>query len=257
PKTLGITHIVYALLLAFVGLVWAVYFLGIPMLLDFAGQKAAESVESRMARERDQLAQLDQQIASMAEGKEKDDLVQQRLELQVNQEIPLEPPRFPMFGMSSPRVAGTVGFEVFTGLFLYFLMIIAGIGLFRLRRWGRSMAIVVAMFKLAQVLGVGVLLAFSAAPALEEGVRVQMTTWLREEAERTAGESAGEEPAPAPAMTPEQMGESIRRLLLIHALGTVVFGSIYPIVTLAVLNQRSVRAVFEGNRKGIAQAEIA
>lgn len=257
PRTLGIVHILFALLLTGVSLIWGIYFLGMPLLLEFAGQKSAAGLESTAERERAELVQLEQQIESTADGKAKDELIDRRLELQVNQEIPMEPPNFPLFGMNNPRVAGTIGLEIFTGLFFYFLMLIAGIGLVRIRRWGRLLARLVAVAKLAQVIVVGGMLAFIAAPTLAEGVRDQMATWQQARAEQADDQSDDAAPVNAPRMSPVEMGESVHRLILIHAVGTVVFGSIFPIITLLILNQESVRAVFDGTRKGLAQAEIS
>lgn len=256
PKALGVSHIIYAVVLTGVGLIWAAYFLGIPLLLEFAGQKAAESIETRAEADRQALGRIDEQIAATADGKAKDELLDQRLELQVNQEIPMVPVKFPMFGMADPRVAGTVGFEVFTGLFFYLLMFIAGFGLIRLRRWGRALAVVVAALKAVQVIVVGGLIAFAAAPTMANGVRDAMTSWQREQAERPVDEdeSAEARPIDPPRMTPEAMGESVGQLLRLHAAGTVIFGLVYPLLTLTILNQRSVRVVFDRNLKGQAQA---
>jgi hypothetical protein len=246
PKTLGIIHIVYAGFLGLFSLLWGAYTVGIPILLDYAQQKVDEQFRAKAERRDQRIAELSAELEQAADPAKQDEWLEARIRAEVESRIDPRP-EFSTFGLSSPSVAGPLGGEVFAGLFLYLLMFLAGIGLVRRKSWGRTLALGAAGLKIIQVAIVSGLFAFVSAPAMERDVSAQVSRMIEAQSETIEG-LAAEEPEPQPEArplpSPEEMGRQVRSLILVHALGTLVFGSLYPLVTLFVLTRPSVEAAF-------------
>lgn len=246
PKALGIVHIIYGLLLILAGAGWGIYLLGIPLFLDFAQTAVRERTKSQQESNERRIAEIDEEIAQTDDDAKKDDLLEQKTDLEISSES-APAFTFPTLGLSSAGPVFTLGFELFTGLLLYGLMMIAGIGLILRKRWGRFLALGIAAIKIVQVVVVSGLYVGMLGPVVTNGIREEMTKAAELAAQDPPPEPSDEEPAPAPATpepTPDEIAGQVQLGILIHALGNLLFGLIYPIVTIYLLTRPAVRAAF-------------
>jgi hypothetical protein len=158
--------------------------------------------------------------------------------------------------MSSPKVAGVLGMQLFTGVFLFFLMAIAAIGLLMLRPWGRWMAVAVAWVMLVQLLAFNMLIALVSGPTIAEGVREQMTRFQEAQASRPAPEEGSDERDAGPTLSPEEMATSLQGLIGTHCVGSTIFGGLYPALTIWLLGLPQTRAAFVRKARAVPNEEV-
>jgi hypothetical protein len=126
--------------------------------------------------------------------------------------------------------------ELALGVVMTLLLIVAGIGLLRMRPWGRTLSLVYAVVTVIVTPAAAI---YSAA-SLEPRMQQVMSKW--EEQQRQKQRGAG---GAAPAPTKNPFGGGVGGLI------GAVFGSAYSIALLIVLNLAHVRRAFTGaGRRG-------
>jgi hypothetical protein len=230
PRTLGILNIVFGVLLLFCAL-WS----GASMAMQSAmipamarqQQQMQKTIEAERKAELDKLRDLEKASKN----------AQEKAELQRQQKILLSQPtpQLPDFSKLStnPRTRVFALVDATTGLLLNILMIISGIGLLAWKEWARLTALGVAAVKLLRLVGLYTFFAVAVVPTISQQFRE-----LFEEVAKTA-------PPDPNAPGPEQfaaMATAISVAMVGYAIFMILFGSIYPIVVLALLTRRRVKA---------------
>lgn len=238
PKILGVLHICFALLLmACVPCV--AYFEFIPPLLSFAFQAEQARVDREIKERAVEIEKLEQQEKDAATAEEKAELKREREELAA-----APPPENEMAGFADPRWRSPkymlhFGADLASSLVLNLLMFIAGIGLVRLRNWARILANWVAVLKIMRLAVVAASLVFVIAP------------FVMELAATPPEPRAG---APAEKQSPDAANlatalQSAGIMITSAAVGLLLLGSVYPVITLWLLNVPSVRAAFRPRQR--------
>jgi hypothetical protein len=246
PRALGVVHLIYAAVGVLASLIFGVYFVLFPAMLGYASEQWPKGAAGRTARATQQLDEVDQKLAEATDPLQIEDLTERKLELEVTIEYPEHGSEFFTFGMSSPKVAGVLGTQLFTGVFLFFLMAVAAIGLLVLKPWGQWMAVAVAWMMLVQLVASNLLIALVSAPTIAEGVREQVTRFQEAQANRPAPEpeEGSDEIDAGPTLGPEELATSLQGLIVTHCIGSPIFGGLYPGLTIWLLGLPKTRAAF-------------
>jgi hypothetical protein len=244
PKTIGILNIVFGSILLLC-LPCAGAYMALIANLGSIMEAQAQEIQARQKvvqqRDLENLAQREQAATTEA-GK-----AQIRSERQALLARPA-PPATPKMdfmtgGLKDPRVVGHYAVDLGSGMILNILMLATGIGLVRLREWGRRMGIWVAGLKVARLLAL-------TASAILVVIPVTTRTMQRDiaaEFQRQAAQG-GAAPVPAGAGAADFV-RAMGTMSTIYAVGLLVLGSIYPAITLAVLTRPGSRAACLPARK--------
>lgn len=138
--------------------------------------------------------------------------------------------------------------DVVTGPVLNLLMLIAGVGLVRLKGWGRALGVWVATLKIVRLVGLGVFLLAFVLPALNRGfdeftdtdyVEVPSAKMREDQRQKQGGGVPGAQPV---ALSPAETVKALKTMGYIWALLYTSFGVIYPLIALIVLTRPAVKA---------------
>ena len=236
PKVLGILNIVFASGLILFGLCMGLYMVSLPAfgraMTEMVKKAEAEAEKKRAA---DIKALEDAEEAAETES-EKQALQEQRkaIEARPKVEIPMAMD-FNKLGLNDPKFVAYYGVELTTALVLNVLMIVAGIGLVRRKMWGLSLGTWTAVAKLVRLVLVYTFFALAIVPTLAQ----------------KSGEVAGEmmiqqqramgRPAP-PGIDAQFMVRMYYIMYTVTAVAMIVFGSIYPAISLWLLTRPGARA---------------
>lgn len=237
PKVLGILNILFALGLMGCNLCYNFYGLVPSLLSSVTTLPQREAIEERAKATRDLEAVKDDERRAQDDEK-KAELARRRKTLEARLAIP-PPPPVENSAWRSPVLFAHFAADFVTGELVNVLMLIAGIGLLRLARWGRTMAVWVAALKIARLALLGLSMALLVAPIVTRG---------------TAELEARDPAKPAPAATPQeawQLGAAAAG----WGIGLFLGGSIYPGLTIWMLGRPRVRAAFDEPKGGDAPGE--
>lgn len=216
-KTIGVLNLVFAPLLILGGLCVGIYMtLLIPNLgkfLEVQQQAVARQLEARRKAE---VEDLEQQEAD-AQTEAAKAAIRARREAILATPLMPPSPELPTskMGLDDPRLIAHFAADSVTGILLNLLMFVGGIGLVRLRSWGRSLSQWVAALKIVRLGLLAASMIFVVSPMM---------------ARKLGALPGGANGAPR-----------IRAMNIGFAAGYALIGSIYPIVTLAVLGRPRVR----------------
>ena len=219
-KTLGVLHVVFAVLLlgmsACCGLYAVVLLPNLGTLME-SQQKLVKERMELLRRER-----LDELTRREDEAQDEGTKARIRNERAIIAAQPLAPPApempFKQMGLEDPKFVRHYAADALSGLLVNAVMLVAGIGLLRRRAWGRSLAIGVAWAKIVRLLSLATSLIVVVLPMMVRKI----------------------------ATMPGAGGDS-GPMLLIYSAYVVVYtliGLAFPIVTLAILARRGVRSSF-------------
>jgi hypothetical protein len=146
-------------------------------------------------------------------------------------------PLFPDFGkifsaFSHPWLIAHGIVDAATGLVLNIVMIVAGIGLLRLRRWGRKLALWTAALKIGRLVVVQGVALFVTVPIIAESMGNAVEGMIPQ----------GSGPGPPPGTFHTVYGV----MFSVQSLAFVLFGSIYPAICLWLLRKPAVKAACDG-----------
>jgi hypothetical protein len=236
PKTIGILNIVFGSILLLC-IPCAGAYMAVLANLGSIMEAQTQAMQSRLK------AVQQQALADLArregEAKTEPEKAQIRSERQAVLSRPA-PPAAPKMdfltgAMKDPRVIGHYAVDFGSGMILNVLMLAAGIGLVRLREWGRRMGTWVAGLKIARLLALTASVILVVIPTTTRIMRRDFAEIERQVAQ------GGAAPAPAAANAAE-LARAVGTMSTVYAVGMLVLGSIYPAITLAVLTRPGARA---------------
>src|SRR5262249_43401668 len=123
--------------------------------------------------------------------------------------------------------------DVVTGMILNVLLLISGIGLVRLKEWGRVTGLWVAAIKIARLVVI-----YSINIVVIVPIMTKQFADMFEDIARAA--PPGPRGAGAPAMT--EVGPAMGTMMTAAAIGIMIVGSIYPAIVLWLLSRPGVKA---------------
>jgi len=226
-KTLGWLNVAFGALLMLCVTGFDAYLVLLPY-----GQRKLE--ETQHAAQADRQARRDAEIQALRAQEAKAETPEEKARIRAEsivlestplENIPSASVDLSTLGLDDPRVRTHYAVDGVTALILNLLMIVAGIGLIRLARWGRRLALWVAAIKLARLVLVGGSLILVVQP-------VTNTRTLQNG---------------APGETVEADGSAMP-LAWVMALSTLVYLTVcaaYPIVVLVLLTRPGARAAVE------------
>ncbi|MDE2506083.1 MAG: hypothetical protein KGM43_02620 [Planctomycetota bacterium] len=134
--------------------------------------------------------------------------------------------------------------DVATGPLLNLLMVISGIGLFKLASWARKLAILAATLKLLRLVALSVYTFTAVVPAVD----VLSDQFTKSEPGRAVlGRMIEEQKAKGNAieLEPKEFKDVLIAITSSYSIAMLVMGSIYPIIVLIVLTRRGAKAACE------------
>jgi len=241
PKTIGILNIVFGAILCLCGMVAAVQslaWLALAPSLDQFMQEAQTTLQ-------DQTAESEQEVQDLILQEEAAENEDERAVLKAEREAAEReldqrksaPQAFP--GMVNPfAMARDPRLLVFgivnesAGLILNVLLVISGVGLIKLKEWGRKLSLWAAGLKLGRLVVVAVYQVVVIAPLMAGQMKGMMDAMAQQ-----AGPGAPPMGGFAAMMAGMQSAAAVAGF---------IFASIYPIVVLVCLTRQSARAACQG-----------
>lgn len=247
PKVLGILNIVFASGLMICGLCSISYYSFLPILSQSV-EKIQKEVEAKEAAQRQRvLEELAEEEKAATTEEAKAEVKARRTRVEAEAE---KPKRMPV-DLGAKMFEGT-GFRTYlwaefaSGFVLNLLLLTAGIGLVMRRLWGLKLGLAVATLKIVRL----VLVYGYAATVMAPKLAVSMAKFqLEQMAQQTGGK-----PLP-PNVNVEMLTKVMSIWFAACALGMVIFGSIYPIVSLWLLSRPGARAACSDELQAKGQAE--
>jgi hypothetical protein len=136
---------------------------------------------------------------------------------------------------AEPVVVAYMFTDSLSGIAMNIAMIVAGVGLLRLRQWGRKMSLWVAGLKIVRLVLLSVVTVFAIAPTLGEGLGEAVEEMIA----NTPGAGGGQ--GPPPGMFAMVYGI----MFSVMSVGMALFGVIYPAICLWLLRKPAIKAAFE------------
>jgi hypothetical protein len=195
--------------------------------------------QAKAQRDADMAKLLEKEKAAESET-EKEDLRQQRLNLENVGDLELDIHPMEMFGVNNPLMIRYAMTEVISSMLLNLLMLAAGIGLVLRQEWGRKLGLGVAAFKILRLLAVYSYFALVISPLMGKG----MDDFFQKAVEAQKKQAAKQGNAGG-AMIGPQRPEIAKAIVVAYtgfAVAFIVLGSIYPAITLWLLSTEEARA---------------
>lgn len=242
-KTIGLLNIVFATLLLLMSLMSIASVLMMPAyvrLMQVQQQKLERDAQKAADAGTEQaLRHLEEQEKAAKTDEEKAAYSSQRRALK-NRPKPFVPDMTLGFKIANdPLYRNYQMVDYATGIPLNLALLASGIALLRLRRWGRSLAMWVAMLKFVRAVGFLLASVLIISPAMTK----TMGGYLDQTGKQIASQQGGN---PANAAKVQQAMQMMTRVM-----GAIITGSyaiyfslamIYPVVILVILNRPGVRA---------------
>lgn len=236
PSLLGMFNLIVGLLLMLGALASIAWTVASPTLFAYAQRElsasAAQAEADRLAKiealkkERvketsaDHKSQIDDEIAELEATSELDDL------------------ELVDHDMEDLRVAVPYWVNTVLGLVLNALLALSGAGLLALSAWGRTLALRVSAIKLAWIAVALVYTLSVEIPATAERARTQYAKAEARQAKRVSSPPIARPLSATTSAITEAAAQAVWES------GVTLFAAIYPILTLWLLNKRSVKAAF-------------
>jgi hypothetical protein len=236
PKVLGILNIVFAAGLILAGLCMAAYAAMLPMIgkaMTEIQKKADAEVEKKKQAD---LKAIDEEAKAAQTDSEKESLEKKRQEIESRPKPVMAPGMdFNKMGLDDPKLKIYGWVDSLTALVLNVVMLVAGIGLVRRKSWGISLGIGTATAKIVRLVLVYTYFALAVVPTMAQNMG------------KFAGEMIVQQQAtmgrPAPPGVDTQMLTRVYFITYtIGAVAMIVFGSIYPAISLWLLTRPGARA---------------
>ncbi|HWE35003.1 MAG TPA: hypothetical protein VG406_00410 [Isosphaeraceae bacterium] len=227
PRTLGTLNIVFGIIALCWGLCNDTMLMALPTLMQLAGESTTTTQRMLDEKQRRTLESLKEEEAAAKTQAEKDRLRKAQASLRASKVVVTSTAQTEMlskFQIHDRRFFVHYATALVTGLILNTAMIVAGVGLLRLRPWGRTLSLWVAGLHIVR------LVAMTASMVVIVG-----PIWTAMSASMTAATATA-------GMDPEAIRstrELNRAIDIALQAGMFVLGLIYPIVTLWLLNTRS------------------
>lgn len=234
PKTIGVLNIVFGSLML---LCVVCSSLNLMMQANMGPMMAAQQQQMQaaiQAERQQELAELRQQEKAAVDEKERARIVARRKALAA-QPVP-KMPDFTKFTKEETLQTYLIA-DVTTAFVVNVLMIVAGVGLVGYREWGRSLALWVAAIKIVRLLVLYTYYILVVVPVMAQ----TFVSIFREVFDEVAKNGPPGKGVPGPKEL-EQMGTMMGVMGTGFAIMMMLFGIIYPIITLIVLTRPHVKA---------------
>lgn len=260
-KTIGVLNIVFGAIMllcipCFAGYVGLLANMG--PLLQAQQQEIQKRVDEQMKRRLDDLAKRE----ATAQNEEQKEQI--RIERDNLKSAP-GPPQTPnidfMFGsFREPRVLAHYIGDWSTAMIMNVLMLAAGIGLVKMRSWGRTLGIWVAGIKIVRhfiLCGFSLMVVIPiTSRSLIDGMGA-LDKVEQAEAGLNAADAAkkGLPPPPPPQQGGKEAAQAIITMSTFWSIFMLIGGSIYPIVTLVILTRPAAKAACDASEKAANPGE--
>lgn len=235
PKTLGILNIIFGVMLVLMGFCMSSYLLVIPFGLQIAEKQQKEQQARSEAEYQTKLKNLDDRLAASKSDDEKKTIAAEK-EKEVANPPTVPPDLQALTGMyRNPKIMGYFLGYFGSGMFMNLLLFISGIGLVRMRSWGRKMAMGLASVQILRLIALLVVSLIVVQPEM-----VVETKKLIDVFEAQAKLNG----APGNVAQTLQMLKATAGLGAVFSVVGFVFCTIYPALTLILLSTAGARAAF-------------
>jgi hypothetical protein len=224
PRVIGILNIVFAANLMVCGLCSGFYVALMPRYL-----KAVEAMQAN-AQPGTAVPAKDASATPGGPAGPKGPMVQP-----VQNTIVMNGPELQSMGFTDPRLRAFCWVESLSGIALNLIMLAAGIGLVSRRRWAPGLGVATAGAKVVRLVA---LYSFFALAIVPDFARAQARIFL-EVIQKQQAQQGGTMPA---AFTFEMLTKTNMIMYTVPAVGMILFGSIYPLVSIWLLTRPGVRA---------------
>jgi hypothetical protein len=263
PKTFGILNVIFGSILLLVGLGEAAFTIAAPYFVKMMEEENKKVQSLAKAQREATIAELKKQEAAAKSAAENARIVAERTKIESAPED-VVPDFSANFKAQGARVAAYNWSDIGSGLLLNLLMIVSGGGLIGLKEWARKLALSTAGLKVLRLLA---MTAVSLTLIIPLQVRQTQEAFSRhnspKKADTVAKPSAASSATTAPVsggptitlmpagsatgMPPDpelvKVGAKMSMIAsTVSAVGTLVFGSIYPLVSLWFLTRPGARA---------------
>jgi hypothetical protein len=239
PKVLGILNIVFASAFLLLGLCQFGFSFMSPIIFKSLQTSMKKAEEDLKAKQRAEIQKLEEQEKAAKSEDEKAEL----RALKAQRAAAPTAPGIPMFDISMFLKDGRLiifgWLDLSTGIVLNVVMLTAGIGLVSFRPWGRTLAVRLAVVKIVRLVLLYGYFGIFVVPS--------MSRMLGETVSATFAQSfvASGRPVP-PMLNPPALTKLYLVCYSVTSVGTIVFGSIYPSVTIWLLNRPGAKAACAG-----------
>ncbi len=234
-KTVGILNIVFATALILFGLCMGLYLAMLPAFGKAMTQVQKQAQTAAEERRKSELEALEAEEKIAATEEEKQDLQEKRRAIESRPAVPVTTMDFTQMGFTEPRMVIYTSADLGTALVLDILMIVAGVGLIQRRLWGLKLGIWTAALKIVRLVAFQSVFALVVAPDLADKMGKMVGTMMIEQ-QKAMGRQA-----PA-AFDPAMFVRTYQIMFTVSAVGMIVFGSIYPAISLWLLTRPGARA---------------
>jgi hypothetical protein len=237
PRTLGILNIVFASLVLCCGL-FSVASIAFMPAFQKAMQSQVKQVEVKVGQRRQAaLDALQDEEKSAKTEAERTAIAVRRASVMSSPKQTLVGSTMDMeaMGLTDPKLLGYWYADIFSGIVLNLVMLISGIGLIRLRPWGRSIWLWTAGVKIVRLLLLYGYFALAVVPIMSEKLGRAIGTMMAQQ-QQAFGRGGG------PSV--DMLVRIYAITYTIYAVGIIVVGSIYPAISLWLLNKTNVKAAF-------------
>ncbi|MBX6315630.1 MAG: hypothetical protein IRY99_22360 [Isosphaeraceae bacterium] len=246
PKTIGILNIVFgALLLLCIpcGAGYLALMANMGRLLDYQNAEIQARIEAKRKARLDELAAREKAAASE----------EQKAQIRAERSKILSEPGPPQVStmnleamtraLQDRRIIAYYLLDFGSGWLINLVMLVAGIGLVRLKEWGRRLALGVAAVKIARLVVVSIALVGYVVPISIETMRRGIIAM----GQQAGAEGGGADPHHEAEKMAAEFVQAMWRMNIAYTVGLLVIGSIYPAVVLAVLTRPAARAACRGS----------
>ncbi|RUL86834.1 hypothetical protein [Tautonia sociabilis] len=233
-RSLGLLNIVFGVLFLLgvgyeVGVVLTLPALG--RLLEWAESQQQQQLDKAMQGQRDR---FDERLKAAESDEEREVIEAERTRMELNAYQAPNMMPFSFDFLDTPRIRNGILAKGGVMLVLNLLLIASGIGLWKLRRWGRSLSVAVAGL-LLPALAVFAVASAREAPTIAERWSAGMTKLLLEEENL-------EETPPELAEVMGRYEQGMKRLFTVSSATANGLAALYPIAVLVVASRPGVRA---------------
>lgn len=235
PKVIGILNIVFASGLLLGGLCWA----GSIVLQPYT-MKMMNEAQKKM--EADEKSKHDAALKKLEDQEKEAQTEEEKAEIREARKTAASGPvalKVPMFDLSklmtNTRVQAWSWADVLTGIVVNVLLLTSGIGLVMFRPWGRKLAVWVASLKVIRLIAVYGYAIFAVVPEFSRLLGKAVGDMMIQQ-QQVSGK-----PMP-PFMTPDWFTRTYTITYTVMAVGMIVFGAVYPLIMIWLLNRPSARA---------------
>lgn len=231
PKTLGILNVIFSVALTALGLCGLAFILMVPQIQQLGQQQAAQVKAAQENERAAELKALDDRAAAATTDEDKATIARERDEV-TKRPAAATPPSIDFAAI--PTDSKTVALAIATTIWgqgLAILLLVSGIGLIRLRGWGRKLCLVWAGLQIATTVG---LTSYQLISNTSRAAGEAQLAKLREDAAKPN--------APPQAQAALQGAEVALRFTPVFILGGALAQITYPIICLILLNTPRARA---------------